>query len=90
MESHSPNPPWILSGKACFSLPKDHFHIFFSGIHKQTFTELQMVEVGRDLQSLSSPPPLLKKDHLEPVAQSGLQIAFKYPQVGRLHSLSGV
>ena len=33
--------------------------------------------------------PLLKQDHLEPVAQDHGQTAFEYLQGGRLHNLSG-
>lgn len=37
----------------------------------------------------SGPTPLLKRSHLQHIARDHIQVAFKDPQVGRLHSLSG-
>lgn len=48
-----------------------------------------MVDIRRDLWKLSGPIPLLKKDHLQPVAQVHFQISFECVQSGRLHKLPG-
>ena len=48
-----------------------------------------MVQVGRQLLRSTSPIPLLKQGHLEPVAQDPVQSGFEYLQGRRLRSLSG-
>jgi len=48
-----------------------------------------MAEVGRNLWRSSSPIPLLRQSHLEPVAPENVQMAFEYLQRWRLHNLPG-
>jgi len=47
------------------------------------------VKVGRELWRSSSPTPLLKQGHLQPVSQDHDQTAFEYLQGWRLHQLPG-
>jgi len=46
-----------------------------------------MVEIGMDLWRTSSPTPLLRKGHLEPIAQGHVQTTFEHLRGGRLHNL---
>ena len=39
-----------------------------------------MVEVGRDFWRSSSPTPLIKQGHWEPIAQDCVETAFEYFQ----------
>jgi len=48
-----------------------------------------MLEVGRDLWRSSSPTPLLKRVHLQPVTQDCVQMGFEHVQGRRLHHLCG-
>jgi len=47
-----------------------------------------MVDVGRDLWRSCGPIPLLKQDHLDPVAPDHVQMAFEDLQGGTIYNLS--
>ena len=65
-------------------------YIKFSYLFKQQSSQNHRMEwVGRDLWRSSSPNSLLEQDHLEQVAQDGIQAGFEYLQRRRLHNLSG-
>ena len=50
---------------------------------------LRLLEVRTGLWRSSGPTPLLKQDHLEPVAQDHIQVAFEYLQGRRVHNVPG-
>jgi len=49
----------------------------------------RIVDVGRDLCRIFCPAPLLKQDHLDPIAQYQVQTGFDYLQAWRLYKLFG-
>lgn len=58
-------------------------------VQSSVLQNCRKVEVGRDFWKSSGPTFLLKKGHLEQVAQDHVQVAFEDLQGGRLHNHSG-